>query len=114
MDDATLLLAQAQIQIQAWNDGKNTLRAFSLLSHRAPRGSRCESCSPRSSSSTSLELCVFREGDAHPAIRARRLRRQRAVAPPTRPARVGFADSAATRRPWEGSDARSVDDGRRS
>jgi TolA-binding protein len=28
MDDATLLLAQAQIQIQAWNDAKNTLRSF--------------------------------------------------------------------------------------
>lgn len=28
MDEATLLLAQAQLQIQAWNDAKNTLRAF--------------------------------------------------------------------------------------
>ena len=28
MDEATLLLAEAQIEIQAWNDAKNTLRAF--------------------------------------------------------------------------------------
>jgi TolA-binding protein len=28
MDEATLLLADAQLQIQAWNDAKNTLRAF--------------------------------------------------------------------------------------
>ena len=28
MDDATLLLAQAQLDIQAWNDAKTTLRAF--------------------------------------------------------------------------------------
>ena len=28
MDDATLLLAQAQIDIQAWNDAKSTLRTF--------------------------------------------------------------------------------------
>jgi TolA-binding protein len=28
MDEATLLLAQCQIDIQAWNDAKNTLRAF--------------------------------------------------------------------------------------
>ena len=27
-DDATLLLAQAQIDIEAWNDAKNTLRNF--------------------------------------------------------------------------------------
>jgi TolA-binding protein len=28
MDEATLLLAECQIDIQAWNDAKNTLRAF--------------------------------------------------------------------------------------
>lgn len=28
MDDATLVLAESQIEIQAWNDAKNTLRAF--------------------------------------------------------------------------------------
>jgi TolA-binding protein len=28
MDEATLALAQAQLDIQAWNDAKNTLRAF--------------------------------------------------------------------------------------
>ena len=28
MDEATLLLAQCQLDIQAWNDAKNTLRAF--------------------------------------------------------------------------------------
>lgn len=28
MDEATLLLAESQIDIQAWNDAKNTLRAF--------------------------------------------------------------------------------------
>lgn len=28
MDEATLLLAETQIDIQAWNDAKNTLRAF--------------------------------------------------------------------------------------
>ena len=28
MDEATLLLAEAQIEIQAWNDAKNTLRSF--------------------------------------------------------------------------------------
>jgi TolA-binding protein len=28
MDEATFLLAQAQLKIQAWNDAKNTLRAF--------------------------------------------------------------------------------------
>ncbi len=28
MDEATLLLAQCQLEIQAWNDAKNTLRAF--------------------------------------------------------------------------------------
>jgi TolA-binding protein len=28
MDEATLLLAEAQLDIQAWNDAKNTLRAF--------------------------------------------------------------------------------------
>ncbi|HEY3497316.1 MAG TPA: tetratricopeptide repeat protein [Polyangiaceae bacterium] len=28
MDDATFLLAQAQLEIQAWNDAKTTLRAF--------------------------------------------------------------------------------------
>src|SRR5688572_19921989 len=28
MDEATLLLAEAQLEIQAWNDAKNTLRAF--------------------------------------------------------------------------------------
>jgi TolA-binding protein len=28
MDDATLLLAESQIEIQAWNDAKNTLRSF--------------------------------------------------------------------------------------
>src|SRR6185503_16904821 len=28
MDEATLLLAESQIEIQAWNDAKNTLRAF--------------------------------------------------------------------------------------
>jgi outer membrane protein assembly factor BamD (BamD/ComL family) len=28
MDDATLLLAQLQIDIQAWNDAKTTLRSF--------------------------------------------------------------------------------------
>jgi hypothetical protein len=38
-----------------------------------------------------------------------RLRRLRAVAPPTCPARVGFADSAATRRAWEGHPERHVD-----
>jgi TolA-binding protein len=41
MDEATLLLAQCQLDIQAWNDAKNTLRAFirrfpnSSLSHEA-------------------------------------------------------------------------------
>ena len=28
MDEATLLLADAQEDIQAWNDAKNTLRSF--------------------------------------------------------------------------------------
>ena len=28
MDDATFLLAQCLIDIQAWNDAKNTLRSF--------------------------------------------------------------------------------------
>jgi len=28
MDDATYLLAQLQIDIQAWNDAKTTLRSF--------------------------------------------------------------------------------------
>ena len=28
MDEATLLLAECQVDIQAWNDAKNTLRAF--------------------------------------------------------------------------------------
>lgn len=28
MDEATLLLAEAQVDIQAWNDAKNTLRSF--------------------------------------------------------------------------------------
>jgi TolA-binding protein len=28
MDEATLLLAESQLEIQAWNDAKNTLRAF--------------------------------------------------------------------------------------
>ena len=28
MDDATLLLAESQVEIQAWNDAKNTLRSF--------------------------------------------------------------------------------------
>ncbi len=28
MDDATMLLAECQIEIQAWNDAKNTLRSF--------------------------------------------------------------------------------------
>jgi len=28
MDDATLLLAEMQIDIQAWNDAKSTLRSF--------------------------------------------------------------------------------------
>jgi len=28
MDEATLLLAQAQEDIQAWNDAKNTLHSF--------------------------------------------------------------------------------------
>jgi TolA-binding protein len=28
MDDATMLLAQSQVDIQAWNDAKNTLRSF--------------------------------------------------------------------------------------
>jgi outer membrane protein assembly factor BamD (BamD/ComL family) len=28
MDEATYLLAESQVDIQAWNDAKNTLRAF--------------------------------------------------------------------------------------
>ena len=28
MDEATLLLAESQLEIQAWNDAKSTLRAF--------------------------------------------------------------------------------------
>ena len=28
MDEATLTLAEAELSIQAWNDAKNTLRAF--------------------------------------------------------------------------------------
>ena len=31
MDDATYLLAQCLIDIQAWNDAKNTLRSFTFV-----------------------------------------------------------------------------------
>ena len=36
MDEATLLLAQAQEDIQAWNDAKNTLRSFIRRFPRSP------------------------------------------------------------------------------
>jgi TolA-binding protein len=37
MDDATLLLAQAQLDIQAWNDAKTTLRAFIRRFPKSPK-----------------------------------------------------------------------------
>lgn len=36
MDDATFLLAEAQIQIEAWNDAKSTLRSFKKRFPRSP------------------------------------------------------------------------------
>jgi TolA-binding protein len=36
MDEATLLLAQAQVDIEAWNDAKNTLRSFIRRFPRSP------------------------------------------------------------------------------